>query len=375
MARPEDDDRLAKWGAAPGVGPAASASSGELPASTGGEPAAPGLKRALGPATLWGPVNVVVPALLAGNTVLLKHSPRTPLCGLRFERAFASTSPPGLMQSLTLGHPHIAALIDGGGVDHVAFTGSVEGGRAVYQVAARRLIGVGLELGGKDPAYVAEDADLDFTAENVVDGACYNAGQSCCAVERVYVHRRVYPEFLERARAVMERYRMGNPLDGETDLGPLAIRGTLDLLERQVEDALAGGARLLLGGKRVPGTPGNFFPPTLLADVPNDRLIMQEESFGPVLPALAVSGDEEALRLMNQSRFGLTASVWTKDLGRAERLARDIRAGTIFKDRCDYLDPALPWTGWGESGFGSTLASHGFHHLTRLKSIHFREGP
>ena len=320
------------------------------------------------------PVNVVVPALLAGNSVLLKHSPRTPLCGLHFERAFAATVPAGLVQGLTLTDHDADALIAGGGVDHVAFTGSVEGGRTVYQVAARRLIGVGLELGGKDPAYVAEDADLDFTVENVVDGACYNAGQSCCAVERVYVHQEVYPEFLRRAQAVMERYRMGNPLDEATTLGPLAIRGTIEVLESRVEDALAGGARLLLGGKRAPRTKGNFFPPTLISDLQNDMLIMQEESFGPILPVMEVSGDEEALRLMNQSRFGLTASVWTRDAGRAEGLSREIRAGTIFRNRCDFLDPALPWTGWGDSGLGSTLSRHGFEGFTRLKSIHFREG-
>ena len=322
------------------------------------------------------PVNVVVPALLSGNTVLIKHSARTPLCGDHFARAFADPEIPGVIASLNVDHEQTAALIaDPRSVDYVAFTGSVPGGQAVYQTASCRVVDVGLELGGKDPAYVAEDALLDFTVEGVVDGACYNAGQSCCAVERVYVHRRLYDEFVTRARAVMQRYRLGDPLDERTTMGPLASRSALDLLERQVADAQRRGARMLLGGRRIPDTRGNFFPPTLLADVPNDAEVMQEESFGPLLPVRAVDSDEEALRLMNDTRFGLTASVWTRDRERADRMAAELRAGTIYQNRSDYLDPALPWTGVGESGTGSTLSQYGFYHLTRRRSIHFRAGP
>ncbi len=317
-------------------------------------------------------VNVVVPALLAGNAVLLKHSARTPLCGRHFEEAFGRLEIPGLLTSLILTHEQTARLIADRRIDHVAFTGSVEGGREVYRSAAARLIDAGLELGGKDPAYVAEDADLDFSAENVIDGACYNAGQSCCAVERVYVHQKLYDAFLAKAQAVLEQYRMGDPLDEATTLGPLARRSALDLLERQVEDAVRRGARLLLGGKRVPGARGNFFPPTLIAGVPNDAEIMQEESFGPVVPVQKVKGDDEALERMNDTRYGLTASVWTRSQERAERFARDLDAGTIYQNRCDYLDPALPWTGARDSGKGSTLTRYGFYHLTRRKSIHFR---
>jgi acyl-CoA reductase-like NAD-dependent aldehyde dehydrogenase len=321
------------------------------------------------------PVNVVVPALLAGNVVLLKHSAKTPLCGLHFERAFASVDPPGLVQSLVLTHQAVEELIASGPIDHLSFTGSVEGGRAVYREAARRLLDAGLELGGKDPAYVAADADLDFTAENVVDGGCYNAGQSCCAVERVYVHRKVYDGFLARARAVMERYRLGDPLLEETTMGPLASQGALDTIDLQVGEAVRRGARLLLGGKRLVSSRGNFFQPTLLADLENDRLVMQEETFGPVLPVMAVEGDDQAIELMNQSRFGLTGSVWTRDPERAERFGRELKAGTVFRNRCDYLDPALPWTGAGESGLGSTLSRYGFYGLTRRKSLHFRTTP
>jgi acyl-CoA reductase-like NAD-dependent aldehyde dehydrogenase len=319
------------------------------------------------------PVNVVVPALLAGNSVLLKHSARTPLCGGHFAQAFDDPELRGLVASLDIDHEQTAALVaDPQAVDYVAFTGSVAGGQAVYRQAASRVLDVGLELGGKDPAYVAEDADLAFTVENVVDGACYNAGQSCCAVERVYVHRRVYDEFVDRARTALQAYRLGNPLEEATTMGPLASRGALDTLERQVDDAVRRGGRLLLGGRRVPETRGNFFPPTLLADVPNEAEVMQEESFGPLLPVRAVADDDDALRQMNDTRYGLTASVWTRDRERADRFGEELRAGTIYQNRCDYLDPALPWTGVGDSGKGSTLSPYGFYHLTRRRSIHFR---
>jgi acyl-CoA reductase-like NAD-dependent aldehyde dehydrogenase len=242
----------------------------------------------------------------------------------------------------------------------------------VYLAAAERLVDVGLELGGKDPAYVAADADLEFAAAHVVEGACYNAGQSCCAVERAYVHETLYERFLERARAKMQELVIGDPLDEKTTLGPLARREALDLLESQVDDALRRGARLLLGGKRLAGSRGNGFAPTLLADVPNDALVMQEESFGPILPVASVANDEEAVLRMNDSRYGLTASVWTRDGRRAERLAHELEAGTVYQNRCDYLDPSLPWTGCKESGIGSTLSRYGFLHLTRRKSLHLR---
>jgi acyl-CoA reductase-like NAD-dependent aldehyde dehydrogenase len=322
------------------------------------------------------PVNVVVPALVAGNTVLLKHSARTPLCGEHFERAFADPELPGIVVNLDLDHDQTAALVaDPQAVDYVAFTGSVAGGLAVYRQAARRVLDVGLELGGKDPAYVAADADLAYTVENVVDGACYNAGQSCCAVERVYVHREVYDEFVDRAQAALQDYRLGDPLDERTTMGPLASRSALDTLEAQVQDAVRRGGELRLGGRRLADTRGNFFPPTLLVDVPNEAEVMQEESFGPLLPVRAVEGDEEALRQMNDTRYGLTASVWTRDRARADRFASELRAGTVYQNRCDYLDPALPWTGVGDSGKGSTLSPYGYYHLTRRRSINFRPRP
>jgi len=318
------------------------------------------------------PINVIVPALLAGNVVLLKHSAKTPLSGQAFARAFGALDVPDLVTELTLTHEQTADLIGRPQIDHVCFTGSVDGGRRIYQAVAKsRLIDVGLELGGKDPAYVAADADVEFAAANLVDGACFNAGQSCCAIERVYVHRDLYESFLEKAATHLAAYQLGDPLLESTTMGPLASRGAPAFLQRQVDDATGRGARLLIGG-HVPKRLGNFYPPTLLADVQNDAAVMQEESFGPLLPVSRVSDDDEALAKMNDSSFGLTASIWTADPERAESLASRLSAGTIFQNRCDFLDPTLPWTGWGESGKGSTLSRYGFYHLTRRKSIHFR---
>lgn len=318
------------------------------------------------------PINVVVPALLAGNAVLLKHSPLTPLCGEHFERAFESLSVTGLVTNLVVENERAERLVADPRIDHVCFTGSVATGHKVVRAASERFIDVGLELGGKDPAYVSEDADVEFAAANIVDGACYNAGQSCCAVERAYVHALHYGEFIERAAALMSEYKLGDPLDEATSMGPLARRQALDVLARQVSDALRRGARVVCGGKRVEGASGWFFEPTLLVDCPNDALVMQEESFGPILPVARVDGDEDALERMNDSQFGLTASVWTRDRARAERMARELAVGTVYQNRCDSLDPSLAWTGVKDSGRGVTLSHYGFHALTRRKSLHFR---
>ena len=318
-------------------------------------------------------VNVVVPALLSGNSVLLKHSAKTPLCGQHFEQAFAALPIPNLVTHLIIDHEQTQQLVQDTRIQYIAFTGSVQGGRALYQaVGQHRFIDVGLELGGNDPAYIAADADLDMTIPNIVEGACYNAGQSCCAIERVYIHRSIYDACIARLQTQVATPVMGNPMAPNTTLGPLVSMSGVNRITQQVQQAVEDGAALLSGGKPAPQSEGLFYHPTLLVDVPQSSRVMQEETFGPVIPVQCVDSDEQAVKRMNDTRFGLTASLWTTDQNRAEALSRHIHAGTIFQNRCDFLDPALPWSGVGDSGKGSTLSTYGFWHLTQRKSLHFR---
>lgn len=321
-------------------------------------------------------VNSVVTAVLCGDSVLLKHSERTPLVADAFERAFAAAgAPAGLVQAFHADNALVARIVSHPTIKYVQFTGSVTGGRAVYKaVAEKRFIDVGLELGGKDPAYIAADADLNYAIPNVVDGGLFNAGQSCCAIERVYVHEKHYDAFLDGARKLMSEYVLGSPLDSSTTLGPIAQPHHPALLKQHVDDARQHGARILIGGEQTTDKAGKgrFFQPTLVADATHEMRAVAEESFGPMLTVTKVSDDEEALRLMNDSCFGLTASVWTNDLERATRLASGLEAGTVFMNRSDFLDPYLSWSGRKDSGKGIGLSEMGFAPFVRTKSWNFR---
>ena len=320
-------------------------------------------------------VNAVVPALMAGNAVILKHSHQTPLCAERMQAAADEAGlPPGLLQALHISHEATTRVIREIGVDHVAFTGSVAGGAAVEEAAAGHFIGVGLELGGKDPAYVRPDADLDHAVENLVDGAFFNSGQSCCGIERIYVHAALYDRFVEGAVALTGRYVLGDPTGPDTTLGPMVRTAAAEFVRGQVAEAVRQGARPLIDEEDFPrsrsGTP--YLAPQILVDVDHTMRVMREETFGPAVGIMKVNSDEEAIRLMNDSDFGLTAAVWTRDAEAAEAIGNELATGTVFMNRCDYLDPALAWTGVKQSGRGVTLSVLGYEHLTRPKSFHMR---
>lgn len=319
-------------------------------------------------------VNVVVPAVLAGNAVIVKHSSKTPLCGDAFANAFEhAEAPSGLVQAVAASHEVTAALINHPAVSYVSFTGSVRGGKEVRAAASGRFIGTTLELGGKDPAYVCADAPFDFTVENTVDGAFYNAGQSCCAIERIYVDQSIYDRFVEAYSEGVKRYRLGDPMDSETNLGPLASETAPDFVRGQVDEAVQKGAKRTVAESdfEIPNQ-GWFAAPQVVCDATHDMDIMMEESFGPVIAIAPVKSEEEAVALMNDSPYGLTASIWTSDEDRAVRIGAQIETGTFFMNRCDYLDPALPWTGVKDTGMGASLSKYGLLNLTRLKSMNLR---
>ncbi len=320
-------------------------------------------------------VNSVVPALLSGNAVLLRHSAQTPLVAERFAEAFNKAGlPEGLFQYLHLSHEDTANVIKDHRINFVAFTGSVSGGYKIQKVAAQRFIGVGLELGGKDPAYVRPDVDLNYAVENLVDGAFFNSGQSCCGIERIYVHESVYDQFVEGYVDLTKKYVLGNPLDEETTLGPVAKHSGAELVRKHIADAVAAGARTMIDESLFPAAKKdtNYLAPQVLLDVDHNMDVMYEESFGPVVGIMKVKNDEEALKLMNDSPYGLTASIWTENEDEAIEIGNKVNTGTWYMNRCDYLDPYLAWVGVKDSGRGCSLSKVGYEHLTRPKSYHLK---
>jgi acyl-CoA reductase-like NAD-dependent aldehyde dehydrogenase len=318
-------------------------------------------------------INTVAPALIAGNTVVLKHATQTLLVGERMAKAFyAAGVPEDVFQNVFLSHEVTNDLISGNAFDFVNFTGSVGGGQAMERAAAGTFTGVGTELGGKDPGYVMEDADLDAAVDTLIDGAMFNSGQCCCGIERIYVHESLFDAFVEKAVAIVNGYKLGNPLEEGTTLGPMANVRFAQEVRAQIDEAVAAGATAHID-LFAEDDGGAYLTPQILTNVTHDMRVMRDESFGPVVGIMKVSSDEEAISLMNDSEFGLTASLWTKDLDRAARVGDQIETGTVFMNRADYLDPGLCWTGCKNTGRGGGLSVIGYHNLTRPKSYHLRK--
>jgi acyl-CoA reductase-like NAD-dependent aldehyde dehydrogenase len=319
--------------------------------------------------------NFVIPAIMAGNSIILKPAPQTPLIAERYAEAFRQAGlPDGIFQFLHLNHDQVERIIRDRRIGFVAFTGSVQGGRSIQLARGERFIGTGLELGGKDPAYVRADAFLEQTIENLVDGVFFNSGQSCCAVERIYIHQDVWDKFLDGFVELTKKYVLDNPLEPTTTLGPMINERAADSVRMKVKEAIGRGALPLVNDSLFPrnkqGTP--YLAPQVLTNVDHGMQVMTEETFGPVAPLMSVKSDDEAVALMNDSRYGLTASVWTSDADAAIQIGNRIESGTWFMNRCDYVDPALPWTGIKNSGHGCSLSRLGFASLTQPKSFHLR---
>ncbi|KFY82069.1 hypothetical protein V500_10840, partial [Pseudogymnoascus sp. VKM F-4518 (FW-2643)] len=305
-------------------------------------------------------INSLIPALLAGNTVILKPSPQTPTIVENLSSIFATAGlPKDVIQFFHSGTPStIDTIVRNPKIALIAFTGSVAGGLAVQKAASDRVVPVGLELGGKDAAYVRKDVDVAWAAEEIVDGAVFNSGQSCCSIERVYVDASIHDKFVEEVQKVLKGYKLGDPFDKATNVGPVISKRSKVAIEGHISDAVAVGARNVTPANESftsPPAEGNFVAPTLLVDVDHSMAVMTEETFGPVIPVMKVKDDAEAVQLMNDSEFGLTASIWTKDTKKGAELAAEVEAGTVFVNRCDFPSPDLAWTGWKNSGMGVTL--------------------
>lgn len=320
-------------------------------------------------------VNSIVPALLAGNTIVLKHATQTLLCAERYTQAMQSAGmPDGVFQHVHATHADVAKMIGDERVGFVVFTGSVEGGHSIQRTAGERFIGTGMELGGKDPAYVRADCDLAYSLGETVDGVFFNSGQSCCSIERIYVAAGIYDDFIEGFVELTRKYVLGNPLDPATNLGPMVSTKAAEFVRGQVSDAIAQGARAVVGESEFAasklGTP--YLGPVVLTNVDHTMRVMTEESFGPVIGIMKVTSEEEAIRLMNASPYGLTASIWTNDIDAAVSIGDRVETGTWYMNRCDYVDPALVWTGVKDTGRGVALSVLGFDSFTRPKSFHLK---
>ena len=321
-------------------------------------------------------INTIVPALIAGNAVVIKHATQTLIVGEHLVQAFARAGlPEDLFQNLFLDHATTEQLIQQRSFDFINFTGSVGGGRAIEKAASGTFTGTGLELGGKDPGYVMDDADLDAAVDTLIDAAMFNSGQCCCGIERIYVAESLYDAFVEKAVAIVSGYTLGNPLDEATTLGPMASKRFADEVRSQISDAVSSGARPLIDPSLFPLDDGNsaYLAPQILVDVTHEMRVMRDESFGPVVGIMKVKDDAQAIELMNDCQYGLTSSLWTSNPERAANIAAELETGTVFMNRADYLDPALCWTGCKDTGRGGALSIIGFHNLTRVKSYHFKK--
>ena len=320
-------------------------------------------------------VNSIIPAMASGNSVILKHSAQTPLCAEQLYQSAKKTLPKDVFNYLHLNHEDSLKVVSDKRINFVSFTGSVKAGYDVQKATHTKFIDMALELGGKDPAYARHDCDLEKTVENLVDGSFFNSGQSCCGIERIYVDEKIYNNFIELFISKTYNYKLGNPLKKETNLGPVVKLSAADFIIKQMSRAIGKGAKKMIDEKKFifPTEHKNYLIPQVLTNVNHDMDFMTEETFGPCVGIMKVKDENEATKLMNDSPYGLTASIWTKDLEVAEKIGNQVQTGTFFMNRCDYLDPALSWTGVKETGKGCSLSEIAYEKLTSPKSFHLRK--
>ena len=320
-------------------------------------------------------VNSIIPAMAAGNSVILKHSAQTPLCAEQLYQSAKKTLPKDVFNYLHLNHEDGLKVVSDKRINFVSFTGSVKAGYDVQRATHTKFIDMALELGGKDPAYARHDCDLEKTVENLVDGSFFNSGQSCCGIERIYVDEKIYNNFIELFASKAYNYKLGNPLEKETNLGPVVKLSAANFIHKQMDDAITKGAKKIIDENKFnfPKEHKNYMIPQVLTNVDHNMGFMTEETFGPCVGIMKVKDENEAIKLMNDSPYGLTASVWTKDIEIAEKIGSQVQTGTFFMNRCDYLDPALSWTGVKETGKGCSLSEIAYEKLTAPKSFHLRK--